>query len=31
MKLMWTTLAVALLVGTALAPHAPSILGLRWG
>jgi hypothetical protein len=31
MKLVWTGLAVALLVATAVAPHAPTILGIRWG
>ncbi len=30
MKLVWTGLAVALLVATAVAPYAPSILGRRW-
>jgi hypothetical protein len=30
MKLMWTALAVALVVGTAVAPYAPTILGIRW-
>lgn len=30
MKLMWTGLAVALLVAAAAAPYADTILGLRW-
>lgn len=30
MKLIMTGLAVALVVATALAPHAPTILGWRW-
>jgi hypothetical protein len=30
MKLMWSALAVGLLVATAIAPHAPAILGRRW-
>lgn len=29
MKLTWSVLAVGLLVATALAPHASSILGIR--
>jgi hypothetical protein len=29
MKLMWTGLAVALLVAAAVAPYAPTILGIR--
>lgn len=29
MKFMWTGLAVALLVATAVAPYAPAILGIR--
>ena len=31
MKLMRTAVAVGLLVAAAVAPHAPSILGVRWG
>ena len=31
MKLMWTGLAVALLVAAAVSPLAPTILGIRWG
>ena len=31
MKLIWTSLAVALLVAAAVAPQAPTILGVRWG
>ena len=30
MKLMWTSLAVALLLATAVAPYAPTILGIRF-
>ncbi len=30
MKFVWTGLAVALLVATAVSPYAPTILGLRW-
>ena len=30
MKLMWTAAAAALVVATALAPYAPTILGVRW-
>jgi hypothetical protein len=30
MRLAWTGLAVALLVATAVAPYAPTILGVRW-
>ncbi len=30
MKLVWTGLAAALVVATALVPFAPTILGLRW-
>ena len=29
MKLMWSAVGVALLVGTAFAPYAPTILGIR--
>lgn len=29
MKLMWTAMAVALVVGAAIAPYAPTILGWR--
>ena len=29
MKLVWSLLAVALVVATALAPHADTILGVR--
>jgi hypothetical protein len=29
MRLMWTGLVVALVVATALAPYAPTILGIR--
>jgi hypothetical protein len=29
MKLIWAALALGLLVGTALAPYAPTILGWR--
>lgn len=31
MKLLWTGLAVALIVAAASAPFAPTILGIRWG
>jgi hypothetical protein len=31
MKLVWTSLTTALLAAAALAPHAPTILGVRWG
>jgi len=30
MRLLWTGFAVALLMAAALAPHAPTILGVRW-
>jgi len=30
MKLAWTAAAVALMIATAVAPHAPTILGVRW-
>ena len=31
MRLVWTALAIVMLVATAAAPHAPTILGWTWG
>jgi hypothetical protein len=31
MKLVWTGLTAAIMAAAAVAPHAPTILGVRWG
>lgn len=31
MRLVWTALAIAMLVAAAVAPNAPTILGWSWG